>query len=163
MDLCHMTAVLELARQAAFADEVPVGALIVREGLFLGEGFNHNLGSCDPTAHAEIQALRAAAKFLGNHRLPGATLYVNLEPCPMCFAALMQARIKRLVFAAQDPKGGYRLFFPDECLPRFHHALEVEGGLLAEESQGLLLSFFQGKRARGKRKWLRSKVREEKE
>lgn len=151
----YMRMAIELAHQAAFADEVPVGALIVRQGTLLGQGFNQNVGMCDPTAHAEMLALREAGTYTHNHRLPGSTLYVNLEPCPMCFAAIMQARIDRLVYAAPDPKGGFSRFFSEGLMPMFHHHITVVQGPFQEENVALIRSFFQAKRERGKRKWLR--------
>ena len=105
-DIRFMTHALELARRAEAEGEVPVGALLVREGEIIGEGWNRPIGAHDPTAHAEVQALRDAGSRVGNYRLPGSTLYVTLEPCPMCASALIHARVDRVVFGAHDPKGG---------------------------------------------------------
>ena len=143
-----MKRALELAREAMSRDEVPVGAVVVSpEGEILGEGFNQPISLCDPTAHAEILALREAARKVGNYRLLGCTIYVTLEPCPMCAGALVYARLKRLVFGASDPKTGacgslYNLV-QDE---RLNHQLEVTGGLLAEEASALLREFFKMRR-----------------
>ncbi len=147
-DLVFMKRALELAREAMSRDEVPVGAVVVSpEGEILGEGFNQPISLCDPTAHAEILALREAARKVGNYRLLGCTIYVTLEPCPMCAGALVYARLKRLVFGASDPKTGacgslYNLV-QDE---RLNHQLEVTGGLLAEEASALLREFFKMRR-----------------
>ncbi len=147
-DLVFMKRALELAREAMNRDEVPVGAVVVSpEGEILGEGFNQPISLCDPTAHAEILALREAARKVGNYRLLGCTIYVTLEPCPMCAGALVYARLKRLVFGASDPKTGacgslYNLV-QDE---RLNHQLEVTGGLLAEEASALLREFFKMRR-----------------
>ncbi len=144
-----MNEALALAREAASFDEVPVGAVVVREGEIIGRGFNRPISRRDPTAHAEIVALREAAGVLGNYRLPGCEIYVTLEPCVMCAGAILHARLSRLVFAARDPKTGacgsvINLF--DEMRLN-HHAL-VQGGLLASESAALLSSFFAAKRGR---------------
>ena len=144
-----MRAALALAREAAASDEVPVGAVVVLEGNIVGRGFNQPISRHDPTAHAEVMALRAAAAQLGNYRLPGATLYVTLEPCAMCAGAIMHARIDRVVFGARDPKTGAAgsvvdLF--DE--PRLNHHAVVEGGVLADECGALLSGFFAARRAR---------------
>ncbi len=142
-----MQAALELADQAAALDEVPVGALVVRDGELLGEGWNQVIAANDPTAHAEIVALRAAARQVGNYRLPGATLYVTLEPCAMCAGALVHARIAELVFAAAEPKAGVacsrcRMF--DE--PWFNHRVNWRGGVMADASAARLQSFFKARR-----------------
>jgi len=142
-----MQRALELADRAAAQDEVPVGALVVRENEVLGEGWNQVICAHDPSAHAEIVALRAAAKRVGNYRLPGATLYVTLEPCTMCAGAMVHARIERLVFAATEPKSGVvcsRCRLLDE--PWFNHCVEWEGGVLAEESTARLQAFFKARR-----------------
>jgi tRNA(adenine34) deaminase len=148
-DQTFMRAALALAREAAAFDEVPVGAVVVLEGNIVGRGFNQPISRHDPTAHAEVMALRAAAAQLGNYRLPGATLYVTLEPCAMCAGAIMHARIDRVVFGARDPKTGAAgsvvdLF--DE--PRLNHHAVVEGGVLADECGALLSGFFAARRAR---------------
>jgi len=106
LDDGFMRRALELARQAEAAGEVPVGAVIVRDGVIVAEGWNHPIGACDPTAHAEIVALRAAGQALASYRLTDTTLYVTLEPCAMCASAMVHARVKRLVFAASDPRAG---------------------------------------------------------
>jgi tRNA(adenine34) deaminase len=142
-----MQRALELADRAAAQDEVPVGALVVRDGEILGEGWNQVISARDPSAHAEIVALRAAASRVENYRLPGATLYVTLEPCTMCAGAMVHARIQQLVFAALEPKAGVvcsRCRLLDE--PRFNHRVEWEGGVLAEESTARLQSFFKARR-----------------
>ena len=144
-----MAAALELAREAGALDEVPVGALVVLDGEIVGRGFNQPIRRRDPTAHAEIMALRDAAARLGNYRLPGATLYVTLEPCIMCAGAIMHARVGRVVFGARDPKTGAAgsvvdLFAED----RLNHHAEIEGGVLAESCGALLSSFFAARRAK---------------
>ncbi len=142
-----MRRALELADRAAALDEVPVGALVVRDNELLGEGWNQVISAADPSAHAEVVALRAAARHVGNYRLSGATLYVTLEPCTMCAGAMVHARIQRLVFAAVVPKAGVvcsRSRLLDE--PWFNHRVEWEGGVLAEESRLRLQAFFKAKR-----------------
>jgi len=142
-----METALAEARLAAEGGEVPIGAVIVREGAILARGQNSVLRSNDPTAHAEIVALRAAAAVLGNYRLNGCTLYVTLEPCAMCAGAMIHARLDRLVFAAPDPKAG-------ACgsvlavlnHPRLNHEMRVDQGILADESAELLRGFFRAKR-----------------
>jgi tRNA(adenine34) deaminase len=142
-----MRAALALAEQAGSAGEVPVGAVVVRDGAVVGSGFNSPIGHHDPSAHAEILALRAAAAALGNYRLSGCTLYVTLEPCIMCSGAILHARIGRVVYGAPDPKTGacgsvLNLFAEG----RLNHHTAVEGGMLAEECGRLLKSFFQERR-----------------
>ena len=142
-----MRAALALAEQARGAGEVPVGAVVVQNGVVIGSGFNSPIGCHDPSAHAEILALRAAAAALDNYRLSGCTLYVTLEPCVMCSGAILHARIGRLVYGAPDPKTGacgsvLNLFSES----RLNHHTAVEGGMLAEECGRLLKSFFQGRR-----------------
>ena len=140
---------LELAREAGTADEVPVGALVVWGGEVVGRGFNQPVGRHDPTAHAEIMALRDAATHLGNYRLPGCTLYVTLEPCAMCAGAIMHARIDRVVFGARDPKTGAAGSIIDLFAEsRLNHHTSIVGGVLAEECGGLLASFFGARRGR---------------
>lgn len=146
-DRTAMEAALAEAHLAADGGEVPIGAVIVREGEIVARGQNSVLRTVDPTAHAEIVALRAAATALGNYRLAGCTLYVTLEPCAMCAGALIHARLDRLVFAAADPKAG-------ACgsvlsvlnHPQLNHQMLVEQGILAEESGELLRSFFRARR-----------------
>lgn len=139
---------LELAHRAAEHDEVPVGAVLVREQELLGEGWNQPIGSHDPTAHAEVVALRAAGRRLGNYRLPGTTLYVTLEPCAMCVGAMVHARIERLVFGAYDPKtGAAGSVFELLQAPQHNHRVVVTPGVLAEPCGALLTDFFRAKRA----------------
>ena len=152
----HMREAIRLAENAAGLDEVPVGAVVVREGLRLGEGFNRNIGDSDPTAHAEINALRDACHYFGNYRLPEATLYVSLEPCLMCFSAMVHARIKTLVYGAPDPKAGFSGFLDASRLERLNHRMEIVSGVLADEAAAQIQAFFQAKRTRGKRKWMKS-------
>jgi tRNA(adenine34) deaminase len=144
-----MGVALELAREAATLGEVPVGAVIVRDGEIVGRGFNQPIGRHDPTAHAEVMALRAAAEYLGNYRLPGCSLYVTLEPCVMCAGAIMHARIERVVFGARDPKtgaaGSVIDLFAEE---RLNHHAAVVSGVRAEECGALLSGFFAARRAR---------------
>jgi len=142
-----MARALELARSAEAAGEVPVGALVVRDGAVLGEGWNRPIGGHDPTAHAEVVALRAAAAAAGNYRLGGATLYVTLEPCPMCTMAMVHARIARLVYGAPDPRQGAAGSVLDLCAhPAFNHRLEVRAGVGAEPAGELLRAFFRARR-----------------
>lgn len=148
-DELWMTEALRLAREAGAADEVPVGAVVVLDGEIIGRGFNQPIGRHDPTAHAEIMALRNAATRLGNYRLPGATLYVTLEPCTMCAGAIMHARIARVVFGAPDPKTGVAgsvLNLFGEA--RLNHHAEITGDVLATECGQLLSSFFAARRSR---------------
>jgi len=146
-DIAFMQRALELAHRAEQDGEVPVGALVVLEGRIIGEGWNHPIGAADPTAHAEIAALRAAATQLGNYRLTGATLYVTLEPCAMCAGAIVLARIARVVFGAGDPLAGAGgTVFDLLRSPRLNHRAEVSCGVLGEECSRLLKGFFQLKR-----------------
>jgi len=143
-----MREALALAREAQARDEVPVGAIVVCGGKILGRGGNAPIARCDPTAHAEIAALREAAGMLGNYRLPACELYVTLEPCVMCAGAIMQARIRRLVFGARDPKTGacgsvIDLFAES----RLNHHTEVTAEVLSAECGGLLSAFFAARRA----------------
>ncbi len=130
-------------------DEIPVGALVVgADGELIGEGWNRNIGDHDPSAHAEIVAMREAGRRLGNHRLLGATLYVTLEPCAMCAMAMVHARLARVVFGAADPKtGACGSVFDLPADPRHNHRLQVEGGLLGEEAGRRLSDYFRRKRA----------------
>src|SRR5882724_3833534 len=142
-----MRAALALAEQARGAGEVPVGAVVERDGVVIGSGFNSPIGRHDPSAHAEILALRAAAAALGNYRLSGCTLYVTLEPCVMCSGAILNARIGRVVYGAPDPKTGacgsvLNLFAED----RLNHHAKVDAGLMADESSAMLKAFFAGRR-----------------
>ena len=150
MDAGFMARALGLARAAAEAGEVPVGAVVVRDGEVVGEGANRTLTDTDPTAHAEVVALREAARRVGNHRLVGATLYVTLEPCAMCAGAISHARLARVVYGASDPKGGavesgVRLFEAPTC----HHRPQVASGPGAEASAELLRGFFRARRKAG--------------
>lgn len=148
-DSGFMGLALDLAREAGAAGEVPVGALIVMDGEVLGRGCNQPIRRHDPTAHAEIMALRDAAARLGNYRLPGCTLYVTLEPCAMCAGAIMHARIDRVVFGASDPKTGAAGSVIDLFAEsRLNHHTAVVGGVLAEQCGSLLSGFFAARRGR---------------
>ncbi len=138
-----MAAALTEARQAAYAGEVPIGAVVTCDGKILARGQNRVLRDVDPTAHAEIVALRAAAAARGNYRLAGCTLYVTLEPCAMCAGAMIHSRLDRLVFAASDPKtGACGSVLAVLNHPQLNHQMQVEQGILAEESAELLRGFF---------------------
>lgn len=146
-DIDFMQAALAEARQAARAGEVPIGAVVVRNGEIAARGQNRVLRDLDPTAHAEIVALRAAAAAVGNYRLLGCTLYVTLEPCAMCAGAMIHARLDRLVFAASDPKAGAAgSVLAVINHPQLNHQMLVEQGILADESAELLRSFFRERR-----------------
>ncbi|MFP5506649.1 MAG: tRNA adenosine(34) deaminase TadA [Gammaproteobacteria bacterium] len=138
---------LALAARAEAMGEVPVGAVVVRDGAVLGEGWNRPIADHDPTAHAEIVALRAAARAAGNYRLPGSTLYVTLEPCLMCTGAMVHARVERLVFGAFDAKrGAAGSQFDAFAAPGLNHRVAVAGGVLAEECAAALQAFFRQRR-----------------
>lgn len=138
---------IALASAAAEAGEVPVGAVVVAGGEIIGEGANRPIATHDPTAHAEIAALRAACAAAANYRLPGATLYVTLEPCAMCSGAMLHARIARLVYGTADPNTGAAGSVIDVLdVPRFNHRIDVTGGILAEDCAGLLHTFFRQRR-----------------
>ena len=146
-DARWMREALAEARRGLAEGEVPVGAVVVRDGEVIGRGHNASIGQHDPTAHAEVIALREAALKAGNYRLPGATLYATVEPCPMCCGAILQARVSRVVFGAADPKAGavvslYRLLED----PRLNYRAELLGGVLAEECGALLRTFFESRR-----------------
>ena len=146
-----MRQALELAGRAERDfDEIPVGALVVdAEGAVVGEGWNRNITDHDPSAHAEIMAMRQAGRALGNHRLVGCTLYVTLEPCAMCAMAMVHARIARVVYAAADPKtGAAGSVFDLLADPRHNHRVEVAGGVLAEEAGRRLTNYFRRKRGK---------------
>ncbi|MBR0565771.1 tRNA adenosine(34) deaminase TadA [Azoarcus sp. L1K30] len=144
-----MRLAMEQAREAGACSEVPVGAIVVLNGEIVGRGFNQPILRHDPTAHAEIMALRDAGERLGNYRLPGCELYVTLEPCAMCSGAIMHARIARVVFGARDPKTGVAGSVVDLFAePRLNHHATVEGGVLADECGGMLSSFFASRRSR---------------
>jgi tRNA(adenine34) deaminase len=147
-DAQYMQRALQLAVHARDAEnEVPVGAVLVQDGEIVGLGWNRNITLHDPTAHAEIMAMRAAGEKLANHRLSGATLYVTLEPCSMCAMAMIHARLGRVVYAASDPKTGAAGSVFDTLIDaRHNHRIEVAGGLLAEESASLLRDFFRARR-----------------
>lgn len=148
LDETYMRAALELAAQAASAGEVPVGAIVVKDGEIIGRGYNHPISGHDPTAHAEIGALRDAAAWLRNYRLPGCELYVTLEPCVMCAGAIMHARIARVLFGAKDPKTGACGSVADPFSdPRLNHHTTVTGGVLAGEAGLLLQQFFAARRS----------------
>jgi tRNA(adenine34) deaminase len=142
-----MTLALECARRAASAGEVPVGAVLVAGDAVIGEGWNRPIASMDPTAHAEIVALRAGAQHVANYRLGACTLYATLEPCAMCMGALINARVARVVFGAWDPKAGACGSVIDlSRAPRLTHRIDVFGGVLSEESAALLKGFFETRR-----------------
>jgi tRNA(adenine34) deaminase len=146
-DSCWMSAALEQARQAEKLGEVPVGAVIVRGSECLARAHNRVIIDDDPTAHAEIVALRLAARGQGNYRLPGTTLYVTLEPCSMCAGAIVNARIGRVVYAAADPRtGAHRSVFSILDHPVLNHRCQVTAGVLADESSELLRTFFRQRR-----------------
>lgn len=147
-DADYMRLALELAGRAQAAGEVPVGAVVVKDGEVVGRGYNAPISRCDPTAHAEMMALRDAAQNIGNYRLPGCELFVTLEPCLMCAGAIMHARIARLVYGAADPKTGACGSVLDAFAElRLNHHAEVVGGVLAEECGRMLSGFFALRRA----------------
>ncbi|MFI8622594.1 tRNA adenosine(34) deaminase TadA [Marinomonas sp. NPDC078689] len=147
-----MAKALLLAEQAAADSEIPVGAIVVLDGEVIGAGYNSPISQCDPTAHAEIQALRDACQKVNNYRLTGATLYVTLEPCSMCAGAIVHSRVARVVFAATEPKSGVvesqGAFFE---APFLNHKVEVSGGVLAEKASLQLTQFFQYRREQKKK------------
>lgn len=146
-DEAWMRHALELAARAEAEGEVPVGALVVRDDELLGEGWNQPVALRDPTAHAEVLAMRSAAQKVGDYRLGGATLYVTLEPCPMCAAAIAHARIDRLVFGAWDPRqGAAGSAFNLVAAPALNHRVDAFGGVLSEECGALLRRFFADRR-----------------
>jgi tRNA(adenine34) deaminase len=146
-DEYFMREAISLAQAAECLGEVPVGAVVVLDGRIVGRGFNSPIGEHDPTAHAEIAALRDAARALGNYRLPGCELFVTLEPCAMCAGAIMHARISRVIYGARDPKTGVHGSVVDLFgVERLNHHASVVGGILAEECSTLLSSFFAGRR-----------------
>lgn len=150
-DVAFMHAALDLARQAESAGEVPVGAVVVRDGVIVGRGFNAPISRHDPSAHAEMQALRDAAQQLGNYRLVGCELFVTLEPCLMCAGAIMHARIARVVYGASDPKSGACGSVLNAFAERrLNHHAEAVGGVLAEECGAMLSNFFAMRRAQQK-------------
>jgi tRNA(adenine34) deaminase len=142
-----MQLALAEAQASADAGEVPIGALLVHEGTILARSGNRTIRDNDPTAHAEIVVIREGSRLLGNYRLSDSILYVTLEPCPMCAGAIVQARIPRLVYAADDPKGGaFRSCFDILTNPKLNHAVDVTPGLLAKDSAFLLQTFFSSRR-----------------
>lgn len=146
-DEVFMRRALALAARARDCGEVPVGAVLVNDGQILAEGYNQPISSADPTAHAEIVAIREAARLLDNYRMPGTTLYVTLEPCTMCIGAVMHARIARLVYGAEEPRAGavvsaFRL--PESG--QYNHKLTAQGGVLADVSAEMLRAFFADRR-----------------
>lgn len=146
-DEVWMRRAIELAHKAEAAGEVPVGALLVKNNELVGEGYNLPISNCDPTAHAEIMAIRDAAKKINNYRLVDTTLYVTLEPCVMCMGAIQHARIKRIVFAATDPKRGAVCSALNLSKADYsNHHIEWSNGVLAEECAGLLKRFFKARR-----------------
>src|ERR1700685_343075 len=146
-DLTFMQAAIEEAQAAGARGEVPVGAVIVSDDRIVGRGGNRTILDCDPSAHAEIVALREAAKGVGNYRLLGTTLYVTIEPCAMCAGAMVQARITRLVYGADDPKGGaVQSCFSIFDHPQINHRVKIVAGVLAEDAATLLQNFFAARR-----------------
>lgn len=148
-DSAYMQEALKLAAQAAAAGEVPVGAVVVKDGVIVGRGYNQPIAGTDPTAHAEIMAMRDAGKTLGNYRLAGCDLYVTLEPCVMCSGAIMHARIQRVIYGARDAKTGacgsaIDLF----AQAHLNHHAEIIGGMLADEAVALLQDFFLQRRGK---------------
>ena len=142
-----MRQALELAHRARDSGEVPIGAVLVADDGWVAEGWNAPIATADPTAHAEIRTLRAAGKALGNYRLPGTTLYVTLEPCPMCAGALLHARVARLVYGARDYRvGAAGTVFDIVRAPEVNHQLAVSGGVLESECLDLVQAFFRARR-----------------
>ena len=152
LDEEFMRRAFALAEQAAAVGEVPVGALVVKDGAVIGEGYNQPISSCDPTGHAEIIAMRSAAQGLSNYRLSGCDLYVTIEPCTMCVGAMVHARIDKIVFGAKEPRAGAlesQLRLMDES--HYNHSIDWQGGVLAEECGAIISRFFRAKRAKEKR------------
>ncbi len=145
-DTVFMKAALKEAGKAAARGEVPIGAVVIREGRVIARGSNRPVKSSDPTAHAEVLALRKAARKAGNYRLPDCDLYVTVEPCAMCLGAVVQARIRRLVFGTADPKAGAVSSVMEFPFAGLNHRPEILGGILAEESAALLRGFFRARR-----------------
>ncbi len=147
IDLEYMRLALEEGRAAALAGEVPVGAVLVRDAEVVARSGNRTVRDCDPTAHAEVVALREGARELGNYRLAATTLYVTIEPCSMCAGAIIQARVPRVVYGCDDPKGGaVRSCFEILTHPRLNHQVEVVAGVLAADCAALIQSFFAERR-----------------
>jgi tRNA(adenine34) deaminase len=146
-DLEFMRQAIDEARSAGAADEVPIGAILIHDAKIIARSGNRTIRDCDPTAHAEMVVLREGARTIGNYRLAATTLYVTAEPCSMCAGAIVQARIPRLVYGCDDPKGGaVRSCFEVLSHPRLNHRVEVASGLLAAECAALLQSFFAARR-----------------
>ena len=146
-DAGWMRAALALARVARDRGEVPVGAVVVLDGAIVGEGYNQPIAACDPTAHAEIVAIRAAAARLRNYRLTGASLYVTIEPCQMCVGAMVHARIARLFYGAREPRAGaVESAMQAHTHPALNHRVEAQGGLLEDECRGVMQEFFKERR-----------------
>jgi len=147
-DQYWMQQALLLAQQAADINEIPVGAVVVKDSEIVGSGFNQPISLCDPTAHAEIQALRSAANHIGNYRLNGATLYVTLEPCGMCAGAIVHSRIARLVYGATEPKAGV-IVSQSQQLDKVYlnHKVAYEGGVCADDCSAIISEFFARRRA----------------
>ena len=147
LDRQFMQQALDQAKLAAMAGEVPVGAVLVKDGKIISRGFNQPIGNSDPSAHAEMIALRSAAQLESNYRLPGTTLYVTLEPCIMCAGAMLHARVERVVFGATDPKtgaaGSVLNVFSEK---QINHQTQVEGGIMSDECGQILRDFFKGRR-----------------
>jgi tRNA(adenine34) deaminase len=142
-----MRAALELGREARRRGEVPVGAIVVLDGVVIGEGFNQPIGAHDPTAHAEIVALRDAAKRIGNYRLVGATVYVTIEPCQMCVGAMVHARIARVIYGTREPKAGaIESAMRAHEHPSLNHRMDATGGILESECRALIQEFFAERR-----------------
>jgi tRNA(adenine34) deaminase len=147
LDRQFMQQALDQAKLAGAAGEVPVGAVLVRDGQVISAGFNRPISNCDPSAHAEMMALRAAAQNESNYRLPGTTLYVTLEPCSMCAGAILHARVERVVFGATDPKTGAAGSVLNVFLEKqINHQTQVEGGIMGEECGQILRDFFKERR-----------------
>src|SRR6202140_5639372 len=147
-DIEFMQQALAEARESAASGEVPIGAVLVHEGRILARAENRTIRDCDPTAHAEIVALRQAARIIGNYRLADTTLYVTIEPCSMCAGAMLQARVPRLVYGAAEPRGGaVQSCFEVLSHPDVNHRVEVISGVLAEDCSGVIRSFFADRRA----------------
>ena len=147
LDIQSMRAAIGEAKKAGLADEVPVGSIVTQGGEIIGRGSNRTISDCDPSAHAEVVAIRKAATHLNNHRLNGATIYVTLEPCAMCVGAMIQARIQRLVFGAYDERAGAVGSVLDLSETNaFNHRIEINGGLLDRECSAILKEFFSKRR-----------------
>lgn len=151
-DAYYMVKALELAKEAWQSGEVPVGAVVVLNGEIVGRGFNQPISRHDPTAHAEIMALRDAGSHIGNYRLPECDLYVTLEPCAMCSGAIMHARLNRIVYGTKDPKTGAAGSIVDLFSePRLNHHTQIQGGVLAQECSDLISAFFRERRAQSRK------------